>query len=92
MALNNWPDKDPDEILDYRLNWRARIEAGDYIVSSSWVIPAGLIEGTATYTDYTTTVWLSGGTVDTTYNIKNTITTHAGRTMEYTVRLRVVDK
>lgn len=92
MALNNWPDKDPDEILDYKLNWRARIEAGDKITSSIWTVPAGLTSGTTTYTDYTTTIWLSDGVADTSYTIKNTITTEGGRTMEYSVRLRVVDK
>jgi len=88
----NWPDKDPNETLDYRLNWRARIVAGDKILTSSWSSPAGITKGANTFTDYTTTVWLSGGTADTTYIFTNTITTQGGRTMEQSVQVKLVEK
>lgn len=91
MALT-WPDKDPQETLDYRLNWRARIVPGDKIVSSTWSTVQGIISGINTYTDYTTTLWLSGGTVNQTYLFTNTITTAAGRIMEQSVQVTVVSK
>ena len=88
----NWPDKDPQETLDYRLNWRARIVPGDRIISSVWSVPAGITEGVSTFTDYTTTLWLSGGTVGSTYDFTNTVTTFGGRVMEQTVRVKLVNK
>jgi len=87
-----WPDKDPQETLDYRLNWRARIIPGDKIVSSAWSTPEGITQGVSTYTDYTTTLWLSAGTLDSTYVFTNTITTEAGRIMEQSVQVTVVSK
>lgn len=88
----NWPDKDPQETLDYRLNWRARIVPGDKIVSSTWSSPIGITQGVNVYSDYTTTLWLSSGTVGTTYTFTNTITTFAGRVMEQSVAVTVVSK
>lgn len=88
----NWPDKDPQETLDYRLNWRARIVPGDKINSSTWSSPNGITKGINTYTDYTTTLWLSGGSVGSTYEFTNAVTTVGGRVMEQSVKVTVVDK
>jgi hypothetical protein len=88
----NWPDKDPQETLDYRLNWRARVPAGDKIISSVWSSPTGITKGVNTYTDYTTTLWLSEGIIDSTYVFTNTITTEDGRIMEQSVQVTVVSK
>lgn len=90
--IYSWPDKDPEETLDYKCNWRALVPAGDKIISSVWSSPAGITKGVNTYTDYTTTLWLSGGTVDQTYQFTNTITTQAGRVLERTVQITVVSK
>ena len=87
-----WPDKDPQETLDYKLNWRARVPAGDKIVSSVWSSPDGITQGANTYSDYVTTLWLSGGTVGETYTFTNTITTEAGRVLEQSVQITVVSK
>jgi len=91
MTLN-WPDKDPQETLDYRLNWRARVPVGDKIISSTWSSPLNITKGVNTYTDYTTTLWLSGGFLGGTYTFTNTITTLAGRIMEQSVSVTVVSK
>ena len=40
MALE-WDFKDPDEVLDYRVDWSARLD-GDTIASSTWEVLAGL--------------------------------------------------
>lgn len=85
-----WPrSKDPDDVLDYSINW-ARELAGDTISTSVWTVPSGLTdESLSTNTDTETTVWLSGGTDGTSYDVKNRITTAAGRTMDQTVTLKV---
>lgn len=87
-----WPDKDPQETLDYRLNWRARVPVGDKIVSSTWSSPLSITKGINTYTDYTTTLWLSGGVIGESYTFVNTVTTTAGRVMEQSVKVKVVSK
>ncbi len=72
------PDKDPDSILDYTINWLTWLN-GDTIKTSTWTIPAGLTidpVGGETNTTTTTTVWLSGGTAGTTYTILNRIITN----------------
>lgn len=90
MALS-WPDKDPDEVLDYRLNWSARL-AGDTIVSSTWTVPSGITKDSDENTTTATTIWLSGGTLKANYALMNRIVTAAGRTMDQTVEIRVSTK
>jgi len=92
MALE-WEDfKDPDEILDYKLNWAPRLEPGDTIVTSIWLLPtvtgAPLVQESAEFTTTSSTIWLAGGELNATYDITNRVTTMGGRTMDQTVRLK----
>lgn len=87
MALE-WPAKDPDEVLDYQLNWAARLGT-DTISSSSWEVTAGITKNSDTNTNKATTIWLSGGALDAQYDITNQIVTAGGRTMSQTVKLKV---
>lgn len=90
MALQ-WPNKDPDEVLDYTIDWTARL-LEDTIASSLWIVPVGLTVTTQSNTTTTTTVWLSGGTLATTYQVLNRIVTAGGRTMDQTVKLKIKTK
>jgi len=83
-----WPDKDPDEVLDYQLDWADRLD-GDTIATVTWAVPSPLIKGAESATSTVATVWLSGGTADTIYSIGCRITTAAGRTLDQTVKIRV---
>lgn len=76
--------KDPEAILDYMIDWTDWL-AGDTIVSAVWTIPAGLTVVTDSHDNTTTTVWLSGGTLGTTYTGKVHIVTSAGREEDHTV-------
>lgn len=87
-----WPNKDPQETLDYKLNWRSRILAGDKIIASEWTDPVGITKGVNTYTDYVTTLWLSGGTVGDKYEFTNRVTTQQGRILEQTIQITAVTK
>jgi len=87
MALH-WPDKDPDDILDYAVSWAARL-AGDTIVSSTWIVPDGITKDSDSKTDTVTTIWLSGGSVGTKYTLVNRITTAAGRQIDQSVAVSV---
>lgn len=84
----NWPPKDPDELLDYQVDWTDRL-AADNIQTSSWVVPAGLTQSLPSFTSKTATIWFSGGTIGQTYKVLNRIVTSGGRTMDQTVGLLI---
>lgn len=84
-----WPAKDPDEVLDYSLDWSARLPAGDTIESVTWTVPAGLTRGTTQLQGSVTTAFFSAGTEGTSYDIGVRIVTAGGRTMDQTVKLKI---
>lgn len=89
MTLS-WNYKDPNEVLDYDIDWSARLDTGDAIATSTWTVTAGaLVIGSNSFSSKATKVWLSAGTADLTYYLTNRITTTGGRTMDQTVKLRV---
>ena len=90
MVLS-WPYKDPDEVLDYQLDWMARL-AGDTIASSTWIVPNGITKNSDSKTETTTTIWLSGGTIGASLSITNRIETVGGRTMDQSVSLKIKEK
>lgn len=90
-----WPAKDPDERLDFGLDWTKEMaRVGDTISESSWDVTSGdgglLIEDAAgVISGMVTSVWLTGGTVGETYTVTNRMTTTAGRIYERSATLRV---
>lgn len=103
MSLS-WPAKDPDEVLDFDIDWASRllsadeIAAGtttpaDAIASSQFTLPAGtLVANSSSYSSTRTKVWLSGGDDGLSYAVLNRIVTAGGRTMDQTVKLKVKSK
>lgn len=94
-----WPPKDPDEVLDYEVDWYgSAADPGplyaetDDIVSSTWILPAGITKQSDTNDLRTTTIWLTGGTAGQTYQITNRIVTVGGRTHDQTMKIKVKDK
>lgn len=84
--------KDPDEVLDYGVNWAdpsSDALAGDTISTSSWIVPSGIVKDSDGHTPTTTTIWLSGGTVGETYEFVNRVVTAGARTMDQTVKLKL---
>ncbi len=71
--------KDPDSIAYYVSDWSDWLDSGETIVSSDWVVEAGLTEDSASNDTTTATIWLSGGTAGTDYTVTNTVVTSAGR-------------
>lgn len=88
-----WSDKDPDEVLDFSLDWSKRLN-GDTITTSTWIVPSGITKDSDSIGSPadTTIIWLSGGADNTTYELTNRIETAGGRTMDQTVRLRVRER
>jgi len=96
MSLK-WPPKDPDEILDYTIDWGGSVELpgrtfGDTILTAIFTVPVGLTKQSESHTPTTATVWLAGGTLGATYEILCRITTAGGRTMDQTTKLSIKAK
>ncbi len=89
--------KDPAALLDYGVDWTAWLE-GDVISQSTWVVagPNTSLAIAATPAPVTdgkiTRVWLTGGTVDTTYDVTNRVVTVAGRIDERTLKVAIRQK
>jgi hypothetical protein len=86
-----WPNKDPNEVLDYAIDWSQRL-AGDIISISTFTVPTGIVMNSQSHTNTMATIWLSGGSEGVTYDILNRVVTNGGRTMDQTVELRVKSK
>lgn len=92
--MQSWPAKDPNEVLDYQLDWSddtsSRLEVGESIVTSTWVVVSGdVVIDSSSQASGVTTVWLSGGTDGMPCVLLNRVTTSNGRIYDYSVRLRI---
>jgi hypothetical protein len=83
--------KDPQAVLDYKIDWSAWLE-DDTISASEWSATSGITIDSDSFTDTDTTVWLSGGTVGESYDATNEITTDGGRTDDRTITIQVKQK
>lgn len=85
--------KDPDEVLDYLLDWSARLMPGDTITTSQWIMPTpttgDIVKNSDAKTASTTTIWLSAGTDGKNYSIVNRVVTAGGRTMDQTCVVKI---
>jgi hypothetical protein len=88
-----WPPKDPAEVLDYIVDWSARLPA-DLIANSTFTVSGGANVAIVanSYSNTTTTVWLASGTAGRVAKITNQITTVGGRTFEESVNLTIQQK
>jgi len=92
MAFPQWPPKDSDEVLDYNIDWSARLNPPDVISASEWFVPDGLVADSELMSDNSTTIWLSSGTTGEAYEVLNRIDTVEGRIMDQTVTLKIKTK
>ena len=85
-------DKRPADDLDYLIDWTRWLE-GDTIVSSTWTVPTGITSHDKIINsgNQKTTVWLSGGTLGSSYVITNVIVTTVGRTKEITFTVTITN-
>lgn len=83
--------KDTNEVLDYTINWASFLDI-DIITALTWTVPAGITDSGEVNSTKTTTIWLAGGTVGTSYTITCRITTAGGRVVERSIQINVVDK
>jgi len=83
--------KDPDAVLDYQVDWSDWLDT-DTISTSTWTVPTGITKDSDTNTTTAATIWLSGGTAGTSYNIVNHIVTAAGREDDRTIIIKVRER
>ena len=88
MAQRNIFQKDPDDVLDYQINWATWL-GSDTISTSIWTAAAGITVNSETETTTTATVWISGGTLGEVAQATNRITTAGGRTKDQTLYWRI---
>ena len=84
--------KDPDAVLDYGFDWDDWLATAETISSTSWTVPSGITKDSDQYDDTTAKVWLSGGTVDTEYELTCQIATSGGRTDDRSFIIEVQER
>lgn len=96
MSLLRWPNKDPDERLDYALLWDSEMVArNDEIIQSHWFIvdDDGTLQIVSDGVDgHSTYVWLEGGIAGKSYTLTNRIHTAGTRIYDRSVMLLCVEK
>lgn len=85
--------KGDDETLIYGHDWSDWLdEILDTILSSSWVVPEGLVAVMEQLSSTVTTIKVSGGTIGESYTLTNIITTATtGELAERSLRIRIVE-
>ena len=81
--------KDPQEAIDYAIDWQEWLADGDTITSSTWTVIGGLTKDAEGTEDTRTMVKVSGGAVGTFGQAKNTIQTSNGDIYERTIEIYV---
>jgi len=88
--------KDVDAELDFAFDWNDAdepwLETGETISSYTLTVPAGITNTADSQASGKVTVWLSGGTDGTWYDITCKIVTSLGRTDERTMHIKVVER
>lgn len=91
MAAQAYFVKDPDDHLDYKVDWSTWLGA-DTLSSATWTVQAGITKDSQSNTTTAATVWLSGGTAGSTYEATCRGVTAGGRTKDWTIGIRVEEQ
>lgn len=83
--------KDPNAVLDYTFDWSTWL-GSDTISTSAMTVDTGITEDSDSNDTDSATVWLSGGTAGTDYEVVNRIVTAAGRTADRTIVIKVRER
>lgn len=84
--------KDPDERLDYDIDFGRWLPDGDTIASAIAVASGGSVTiDTVEPSDTAVRVWVTGGSAGESNSIVVTATTAAGRIKEFAFRLKIMD-
>lgn len=91
-AKGQYFTKDPDEKLDFTINWADFLGTDTISGTPVWVVPTGITQSTPapSNTTTTTTIWLTGGTIGAEYELVNRIVTAGGRMADRSLRIRLI--
>jgi hypothetical protein len=82
--------KDPDEILDYAVDWTDWLTGeNDTAASANWIVPTGLTQVSTSLASGKATIRLSGGTDGSDYAVTCRLTTTGGEIADRTLRITV---
>ena len=85
--------KDPDETLDYQINFGGLLEANETVTASTWTLDSGIVKVSESFTAAgVSTVFVRGGDNGTTYKAVCATTTTAGRIYNRTIFIEIKDK
>ncbi len=85
-----FPAKDPDDVLDYVVDWTARLDDADSISTSDWSVTDGdVVVDSQSLSGNKSIVWLSHGTDGTASVLLNRIVTQGGRQMDLTISIKI---
>lgn len=97
-----WPNKDPQDTLDYTFDWSRLLgtatitnvvwEINDIQITTPGQIVSFLTSVNTTSSPTSTTILLSGGTVNVTYNISCRITSSSGLVIERSARVSIKEQ
>ena len=88
--MHTWPSKDPDEELDYQFDWSERLEVGETISASTFILASGSVTlADPAVAGGLTTIWITGGEAGEVNTITNRVTTSAGRIYDESAKLRI---
>lgn len=83
--------KDPDAVLNYRMDWTDWLAGTDTILASEWTA-SGVTIDSSSFTQTTADCVVSGGVAGTTGSISNKITTAGGLVDERTIQLQIRER
>ena len=78
----------PGEKLDFTIDWETALD-GATISSSTFTVPTGIVRESTSKTSTTTTIKVSGGTLNTEHDITNTVETSDGLMLVRVLRIVV---
>lgn len=82
-------EQDPDEKLNYGIDYSDRLPAGDNIATSVWTVPAALTASNQTISGQIASLWLTAGVAGSDYRISNKSTSVAGLIVEDYIVLQI---
>ena len=91
LNLPSWPDKDPEDVLDYEMSFERAFPPNDPLTSVSWaLVPPGLTIHSQGFDGRTAVIKLGGGIPGATYRLTATGNTNQ-RTAQRSVTLSIIE-
>lgn len=82
----------PSAVLDYSFDWTGWLQTNEAVTSSTWTINPTLTLTNPTLIGAIATTFVSGGVMNSSYTLTNTVNTSQGRTDSRTMILNCQNK